>query len=87
MHRDMAAMMRWGDIEVGLQAEGVSWSTDVADDMTRRVIGMFREAMDVARVNGFFDTPSWDDDDDDVPDFAPSEVGGDDDGVTEDSDG
>lgn len=60
MHRDMAAMMRWGDIEVGLQAEGVSWSTDVADDMTRRVVGMFREAMDVAKANGFFDVPDFD---------------------------
>lgn len=60
MERDMAAMMRWGDIEVGLQAEGVSWSTDVADDMTRRVVGMFREAMDVAKAMGFFDLPDFD---------------------------
>ncbi len=38
----------YGDLRVTLNAEGVSWSPDVAADMVARGVAAFREAWDIA---------------------------------------
>lgn len=50
--RDMNVTMQFGNMAFSLNAEGVSWSPDVASDMTTRVLGMFRETLAEAAAYG-----------------------------------
>lgn len=71
LSRDMNCALFIGPISATWNAEGVAWSPDVADDMTRRVVHLMREALAMATefgVLGTFDTVDEDEDE---------EVGGD----------
>lgn len=43
--RDLSASIQLGSLVVAWNAEGASWSPDVADDLGARVLSMFREAL------------------------------------------
>ena len=50
--RDMSVVLQLGSIVVSWNAEGVSWSPDVADDMTSRTMQMLRESLAEAHAYG-----------------------------------
>jgi len=45
---DINVFIRWEDFTVGLQAENVSWSPDVAVDMIARVKTLFNDTLESA---------------------------------------
>ena len=49
---DISVMVRYGDLQVALQAEGVSWSPDVAADMVTRVQSLWSGVLAEAKVMG-----------------------------------
>lgn len=55
MAREMGVFIRWGDIQVGLQADGVAWSPDVASDMVARVKDLWGSTLSQAKEYGYFD--------------------------------
>lgn len=59
--RDMWMMIRFGQLEVDLSAEGVSYAPDVAHDMTSHLIRAFSEA--IAELRGHGVIPSFHDTD------------------------
>ena len=66
--RDMWMMIRFGQLEVDLSAEGVSYAPDVAHDMTSHLIRAFSEAISELRAHGVIgeaesDDPADDDED------------------------
>jgi len=46
--REITLSISCGEMQVTLNAEGVSWSPDVASDMVARAIQAFRELWDIA---------------------------------------
>ena len=67
--RDMWMMIRFGQLEVDLSAEGVSYAPDVAHDMTSHLIRAFSEAISELRAHGVIgeaesDDPADEDDED-----------------------
>lgn len=50
--RDMSIALSFGNIAASISAEGVSWSPDVASDMTSRLIGMMRDMLNEAASFG-----------------------------------
>lgn len=64
MAREMGVYVRWGDIQVGLQADGVAWNPDVANDMVSRIKDLWGSTLAEAKQYGYFDLPDFDDDDD-----------------------
>ena len=42
----------YGDLRVELVAEGVSWNPDVADDMIKRLNGMWRASLESMMETG-----------------------------------
>lgn len=63
MAREMGVYVRWGDIQVGIQADGVAWNPDVASDMVSRVKDLWNSTLAEAKANGFFDIMDMDDED------------------------
>lgn len=53
---DISVMVRYGDLQVALQAEGVSWSPDVADDMTSRIRKLWSDVITDAKAHGLMGT-------------------------------
>lgn len=62
--KDMVIRMRLGEAEANIIAEGVSWSPDVASDMTTRLLSAMRELVTMATEIGI-PVPDLDDFDDD----------------------
>ena len=56
--RDMTVTLQLGNLLASFSAEGVSWSPDVADDMTARCIQMLREMLAEAYNYGLLETDS-----------------------------
>ncbi len=54
--RDMSVVLQVGSIIVSWNAEGVSWSPDVAEDMKARTMEMFRDALAEAHAYGLLQT-------------------------------
>lgn len=50
--RDMSVTMQFGNMAFSLNAEGVSWSPDVASDMANRIMEMLRETLAEAASYG-----------------------------------
>lgn len=50
--RDMSVALQFGNLAFHMQAEGVSWSPDVADDMSKRLVGMLRDSLAEAHAYG-----------------------------------
>lgn len=73
--KDMAIRMRLGEAEINILAEGVSWSPDVASDMTTRLLSSMRELVTMANEIGI---PVPGDDFDDFDDEELTEEVGDD---------
>lgn len=70
--RSMHAYIVWQDMRVGLTAEDVSWSPDVALDMANRLHGMWHTALLELDRFGMLDNSSDEDDDDEygpTPDY------------------
>ena len=65
--RDMWMMIRFGQLEVDLSAEGVSYAPDVAHDMTSHLIRAFSEAISELRAHGVIGQATDDDDESDDP--------------------
>ena len=53
-NRSLIAKLQYGDLRVELTAEGASWNPDVADDLIKRVAGLWREALDA-----MLETNTW----------------------------
>lgn len=51
-HRDMSIALQFGNIAASISAEGVSWSPDVASDMTTRLMGLLRDTLAEAAAYG-----------------------------------
>lgn len=66
--RDMWMMLRFGQLEVNLSAEGVSYAPDVADDMTRHLVRAFSEAIAELRDHGVIGEVDSDEDEDETDD-------------------
>lgn len=66
--RDMWMMLRFGQLEVNLSAEGVSYAPDVADDMTRHLVRAFSEAIAELRDHGVIGEVESDEDEDETDD-------------------
>ena len=62
--RDMWMALRFGDLEVNISAEGVSYSPDVAHDMIGHLIRGFTEAITELRSHGVIGAYADTDDDD-----------------------
>ena len=50
MGRDLSATIVYGDLEVTITAEGVSWSGEVASDLMARVLAGFGAALTLIQV-------------------------------------
>lgn len=61
--KDMAVRMMYGELRVDIVAEGVSYSSDVADDMVNNCLRAFRELWTIA---GDYAVEAADEDDADV---------------------
>lgn len=53
--RDIVVRIVFGDIEVGIAAEGVSWSPDVASDMVARAKVLWHDALEELAAIGMLD--------------------------------
>ena len=53
--RDIVVRIVFGDIEVGIAAEGVSWSPDVASDMVARAKVLWHDALEELAEIGMLD--------------------------------
>jgi hypothetical protein len=76
--RDIFCTLQLGSLAVSWQAEGVSWSPDVADDIASRCLSMLRETLAEAHAYGLLATDNevlFDE-----GDLAETTVGEDDDG-------
>lgn len=65
MSRNMHAFIAWQDMKVGLVAEDVSWSPDVAQDMVNRVHEMWHDTLLELNRFGMLGNGGVTDDDDD----------------------
>lgn len=54
--RDMSIALQFGNIMASISAEGVSWSPDVAADMSSRLVGLLRDTLAEAAVYGLLPT-------------------------------
>lgn len=63
--RNMHAVIAWQDMRVALTAEDVSWSPDVAQDMTNRLHELWHDTLLELHRFGMLANNSDDDDDDD----------------------
>lgn len=52
--RDITVRIIYGDVMVEVTAEGVSWSPDVADDLIKRVNGLWKSTLE-----SMHETDSW----------------------------
>lgn len=68
LSRDMSVHLAWQDMRISFVAEGVSWSPDVAVDMTNRLHEAWHNTLLELHQFGMLDN-SVDDDDDD--EFGP----------------
>lgn len=68
LSKDMHAYVAWQDMRVGLIAENVSWSPDVAQDMTNRIGEMWHNTLLELYRFGMLGNDDTDDDDE----FGPS---------------
>lgn len=50
--RDIAVALSFGNIGISINAEGVSWSPDVASDMAARIMGLLRDTLAEAASYG-----------------------------------
>lgn len=50
--REMQVAMQFGNMAFSMNAEGVSWSPDVATDMANRILEMFRDSLAEAQAYG-----------------------------------
>lgn len=50
--RDMSIALSFGNIAASISAEGVSWSPDVASDMSTRLVAMLRDVLAEAAEYG-----------------------------------
>ena len=68
--RDMWMSLRFGQLEVNLSAEGVSYAPDVAHDMTSHLIRAFTDAIGELRSHGVIGeiASDYDDEDDEADD-------------------
>ena len=53
--RDIVVRIVFGEIEVGIAAEGVSWSPDVASDMVARAKVLWHDALEELAEIGMLD--------------------------------
>ena len=72
LSRNIHAYVAWQDMKLGITAEDVSWSPDVAADMTNRLHEMWHNTLMELHRFGMLASSVDDDDDDDeygpVPD-------------------
>lgn len=52
--KNLIAKVSYGDLQVTLTAEGASWNPDVADDLTKRVRQLWRDALEAMQ-----ETNAW----------------------------
>jgi len=64
MSRDMLVTMRWDDLEVTVNAEGVSYTPDVFDDIGRNMLLWMHDLIVMAHHLGA--PPSREDEDEEV---------------------
>lgn len=64
MSRDMQISLRWDDLEVSVNAEGVSYAPDVMDDMGRHMLMWLHDMIVMAHALGT--PPAGEDDEEEV---------------------
>jgi hypothetical protein len=67
--RDIGLHVNYLDLNVTLVAQGVSWSPDVADDMTKRMKTLFENSLETLAMYSIITSDDEDDEDDD--DYGP----------------
>ena len=72
MPRDMSMSLRFGQLEIDIYAEGVSYAPDVAHDMATNLLRGFSEAIQELRAQGVI-ADEFDEDDDDTDDTEGDE--------------
>ena len=74
--KNIHAYVAWQDMKIGITAEDVSWSPDVANDMANRLHDMWHNTlMELYRFGMLAGTPpEGDDDDDDMEPHSGREV-------------
>jgi hypothetical protein len=53
--KNLIARVSYGDLQVVLTAEGASWNPDVADDLIKRVNGLWLSALEAMQETGAWD--------------------------------
>lgn len=61
--KNIMARVVYGDLRVELTAEGVSWNPDVADDLIKRVNGLWKASLEAMQETGAWENAVVDDDD------------------------
>lgn len=70
LSRNMTAFIAWQDMKIGLTAEDVSWSPDVAADMANRLHEMWHNTLLELHRFGML-ANNLSDDDEDEDEFGP----------------
>ena len=70
LSRNMTAFIAWQDMKIGLTAEDVSWSPDVAADMANRLHEMWHNTLLELHRFGML-ANNLNDDDEDDDEFGP----------------
>lgn len=70
LSRNMNAYIAWQDMRIGITAEDVSWSPDVASDMANRLHEMWHNTLLELHRFGMLASSSLDDEDEDE-EFGP----------------
>lgn len=63
MSKNLIARISYGDLQVMLTAEGASWNPDVADDLIKRVNGLWRSSLEAMQETGAWETATVDEED------------------------
>ena len=71
LSRNMHAYIAWNDMRVGLTAESVSWSPDVASDMANRLHEMWHNTLLELHRFGMLEGSDEAEFDEDEDDFVP----------------
>jgi hypothetical protein len=76
LSKNIHAYVAWQDIKIGLTAEDVSWSPDVAHDMANRLADLWHSTLlELYRFGMLAGTPpEGDEDDDDAEPFTGREL-------------
>jgi hypothetical protein len=53
-NKNLIARITYGELKVELIAEGASWYPDVADDLIKRMVQMWKET-----INSMMETDAW----------------------------